>query len=96
MRLTLMTSLKAADSCRRWTMIKSYNYIVASETVIEAGQRKVSFGIRKSSQLSKHPLRSTRERLGIIDVEREINFCDWIYTTTRGRKAEGPFRSLKA
>ena len=77
-------------------MINSYNYIVATETVIEAGQRKVSFGIRKRSQLSKRPFRPTRERLGIIDVEREINYCDSVYTTTRGRKAEGPFRSLKA
>ena len=48
-------------------------WVVATEAAIKAGQRKAADEIRKGTQLSRRPLRSTRERLGIIDVEKETS-----------------------
>ena len=54
---------------------KTY-WVVATEAAIVAGRRKADPGLRKRTQLSRLPLKSTRERLGIIEVEKEIEPCD--------------------
>ena len=68
---------------------KTY-WVVATEAAIVAGRRPATQGIRKRTQLSKLPIKSTRERFGIIDVEKEIESCDWAYTDTQGRRTRGP------
>ena len=47
--------------------------VAAMEAAIKAGQRKASRGVRSRTQLKRRQQRSTRERLRIIDVEKEIN-----------------------
>ena len=71
---------------------KTY-WVVATEAAIGAGRRISTRGLRRRTQLSRLPLKSTRERLGIIDVEKEIESCDWTYTAMRGKRAKGPSRS---
>ena len=48
---------------------KTY-WVVATETAIKAGQRRANRGVRSRTQLKRRQQRSTRERLGIIDVEK--------------------------
>ena len=67
--------------------------MVATEAAIVAGKKKATHGLRKRTQLSRLQLKSTKERLGIIDVEKEIESCDWTYTATRGRRTRGPSHS---
>ena len=50
---------------------KAY-WVVAMEAAIKAGQRKANRGVRSRTQLKRCQQRSTRERLGVIDVEEEI------------------------
>ena len=71
---------------------KTY-WVVATEAAIKAGQRKASRGIRQRTQLSERPLKSTRERLRIIDAEKEIHSICWAYTALRGGRAIGPSHS---
>ena len=52
---------------------KTY-WVVATEAAIKAGQRKANHCVRSRTQLKRRQQRSTRERLGIIDAEREIKF----------------------
>ena len=68
---------------------KTY-WVVETEAKITAGKRRATHGITKRSQLRSKPQRSTRERLGINEVEKEIESCDWAYTDTRGRRTRGP------
>ena len=69
---------------------KTY-WVVATEAAIQAGQRKANRGIRKRTQLSRRQRKSTRRRLGIIDVEKEIHSICWVYTAIRGGRADCPF-----
>ena len=71
---------------------KTY-WVVVTEATIKAGQRKASRGIRQRTQLRKCPLKSTRERLRIIDAEKEIHSICWAYTASRGGRATGPSHS---
>jgi hypothetical protein len=50
---------------------KTY-WVAATEAAIKAGQRKASPGVRSRTQLKRRRQRPTRERLRIIDVEKEI------------------------
>ena len=68
---------------------KTY-WVVATEAAIVAGKKRATIGIRKRSQLRSRPHRSTRERLRITEVEKEIESCDWAYRDTRGRRTRGP------
>ena len=47
-----------------------------NEAAILVGKRCVAHGIKKRALCSKRPLKSISERLGIIDVEKEIQSCD--------------------
>ena len=71
---------------------KTY-WVVATEAAIKAGQRKANHGFRKRTQLKNSPQKSTRERLKIIEVEKEINSNSWAYTAIRGDGPVGSFRS---
>ena len=71
---------------------KTY-WVVATEAAIKAGQRKANRGIRQRTQLSKRPPKSTRERLRIIEAEKEIHSICWAYTASRGGRATGPSHS---
>ena len=71
---------------------KTY-WMVATEAAIQAGQRKAKYGTRKRAQLSKRKSKSTRRRLGVIDVEKEIHSIRWAYTAFRGGRANGPSHS---
>lgn len=64
--------------------IETY-WVVTTEEAIKTGQRKATHGIRKRTQLKNCPQKPTRERLRIIEVEKEINSNCWAYTATRGR-----------
>ena len=50
---------------------KTY-WVVTTEAAILAGKRRAARGIRKRTQRSKRPLKSTNARLGIIDARKEI------------------------
>ena len=71
---------------------KTY-WVVAMEAAIKSGQRKANRGIRQRTQLSKRPLKSTRERLKIIEAEKEIHSICWAYTAIRRGRATGPSHS---
>ena len=71
---------------------KTY-WVVATEAAIKAGQRKANHGVRTRTQLRRQRRKSTRSRLGIIDVEKEILSVRWAYTVTRGGRANGPSHS---
>ena len=58
---------------------KTY-WVVATEAAIVAGKRKAGRGIRKRTQRGKRTLKSTKARLGIIDMEKEIRSYDRAYT----------------
>ena len=68
---------------------KTY-WVVATEAAIKAGQRTASRGIIHRTQLRKRPPKSTRERLRIIEAEKEIHSICWTYTAIRGGRATGP------
>ena len=51
---------------------KTY-WVVATEAAIKAGKRAANNGVRSRTQLKRRQQRSTRERLRIIDMEKEIN-----------------------
>ena len=63
--------------------------VVATEAASKAGQRKTSHGARSRAQLKHRQQRSTRERLRIIDVDKEIKSDRRTYAATRGGGANG-------
>ena len=71
---------------------KTY-WVAAMEIAIKAGQRKASRGIRSRTQLKRRQQRSTRERLRIIDVEKEIDSDCRACTAIRKEGARGSFHS---
>ena len=71
---------------------KTY-WVVATEAAIVVGKRGAATGIRKRTQHSKHPLKSPRARLGITDVDKEIQSYDLAYTAIGRGRTKDPFRS---
>ena len=71
---------------------KTY-WVIATEAAIRAGQRKANRGVRSKTQLKRRQRRSTRERLGIIDVEKEIKSDRRTCTVIRRGGARGSFHS---
>ena len=67
--------------------------VVATEAASKAGQRKTSHGARSRAQLKHRQQRSTRERLRIIDVEKEIQSDPWACMMIRRGGARGSFQS---
>ena len=67
--------------------------MVATEAAIVVAKRGAATGIRKRSQHSKRPLKSPRARLGITDVDNEIQSYDLAYTAIRRGRTKDPFRS---
>ena len=63
--------------------------VAATEAAIKTGQRKASRGIRNKTQLKHRQQRSTRERLIIIDAEKEIKSDHRACTAVRGGGARG-------
>ena len=74
---------------------KTY-WVVATEAAIVAGKRRAGQGIRKRTQRGKRTLKSTKARLGIIDVEKEIRSYDWAYTITGRGRTKGSSHSNTA
>ena len=69
------------------------HWVAAMEVAIKAGQRKASRGVRSRTQLKRRRQRSTRERLRIIDVEKEIESDCRACTAIRRGGAKGSFHS---
>ena len=48
---------------------KTY-WVVATEAAVKVGQRRANSGVRSRTQLKRRQQRLTRERVGVIDVEK--------------------------
>ena len=70
---------------------KTY-WMVATKTAVKASQRKASHG-RSRTQLKHRQQRSTRERLRIIDVEKEIQSDRRACAVIRGGGTRGSSHS---
>ena len=86
-KLTMTISLSQTPTTRH-----TY-WVVATETAIRAGQKRSNRGARSRTQLKRHQQRSTRERLGVIDVEKKIKSDRRACTVIRRGGAAGSSQS---
>ena len=68
-------------------------WVVATEAAIKAGQRRANSDVRSRTQLKRRQQRPTRERLGVIDVEKKIKSDRRACTAIRRGGATGSSHS---
>ena len=78
------------DNLMKSSIHNKTHWVVAMEAAIKAGQIAANRGARSRTQLKNRKKRPTRERLRVIEVEKEIESDRCACKVVRGGGVEGP------